>query len=243
MTSTKQIVMNIKSVGDTDNDNGLKEGEFIAYASVFGNKDSYGDIVVKGAFANTIAVDKEFPIYWNHQVNDPELNLGITKTAAEDDYGLRVHCALDLSMPKARTVHKLIQEGRVKQLSFMYDVIKYATVDGGPWDGGHYELQELKVHEISIVPVGANQETHFLAVKDGEGREIPVRENRAVVAAVKTLVDALGLNHEPDSEVSAQEQPEAKAEEPETVNAEEQKDVTARKDPDAALAHINALTL
>jgi hypothetical protein len=30
-----------------------RRGPVQAYASVFGNKDSYGDVVVKGAFANT----------------------------------------------------------------------------------------------------------------------------------------------------------------------------------------------
>ena len=32
-----------------------EDGFFSGYASVFGNEDSYGDIVIKGAFAETIA--------------------------------------------------------------------------------------------------------------------------------------------------------------------------------------------
>ena len=39
--------LQIKAAGPDD---GLKEGQFRAYASVFGNVDSYGDIVEKGAF-------------------------------------------------------------------------------------------------------------------------------------------------------------------------------------------------
>ena len=40
-------------------DDGLADGQFTAYASVFGNKDSYGDVVVPGAFADDLAAWKD----------------------------------------------------------------------------------------------------------------------------------------------------------------------------------------
>lgn len=41
------------------------------HASVFGNKDLYGDIVMKGAFARTIGQHPDgFPVFWNHNMND-----------------------------------------------------------------------------------------------------------------------------------------------------------------------------
>ena len=49
---TKQINCSFKT---RDDDEDLKDGEFIAYPSTFTRTpDSYGDIVAKGAFADTI---------------------------------------------------------------------------------------------------------------------------------------------------------------------------------------------
>ena len=50
MLTTKQrldIPLTVKSVSDS--------GEFEGYGSVFGVEDSYGDVVVRGAFAATLA--------------------------------------------------------------------------------------------------------------------------------------------------------------------------------------------
>ena len=49
----KTVAAQIKAAGPED---GLEEGEFEALVSVFGNIDSYGDKVMKGAFANTLTL-------------------------------------------------------------------------------------------------------------------------------------------------------------------------------------------
>ena len=239
MAKLKATVAEIKTDGD-----GLSEGQFIGYASVFGNKDSYGDVVAKGAFASTID-GKQFPIYWQHRTDDPDLNIGKTVEIHEDDHGLLVKGQLDLDSAKGAQVHRLIKEGRVSQMSFMYDVVKQAEVDGGPWNGGHMELQELKLHEVSIVPVGANQETELLAVKTGSkaGRTISAKNESKIKAAYEALGEILSSIESDDSDVSGEEPKSGKAEEPETVKAEDQSAVKPRKDPDAALALINALTI
>lgn len=46
MRLVKDLQVDVKAGPDS----GLAEGEFLAYASVFGNKDSYGDVVMPGAF-------------------------------------------------------------------------------------------------------------------------------------------------------------------------------------------------
>lgn len=239
MAKTKATLAELKADGV-----GLSEGQFIGYASVFGNKDSYGDVVAKGAFESTIS-DRQFPIYWQHRTDDPDLNIGKTVEIREDDHGLLVKGQLDLDSAKGAQVHRLIKEGRVSQMSFMYDVVKQAEVDGGPWNGGHMELQELKLHEVSIVPVGANQETELIAVKNGEGSghaaRLDVSEIRKAYEALGVIVGA--LKESDDSDVSGEEPKSGKAEEPETVKAEDHTEVKARKDPDAALALIKALTI
>lgn len=148
-------------------DDGLQEGQFTAYASVFGNKDSYGDIVVPGAFAKTLSDwqsrEAVIPLLFGHRMDDPDFNIGHVVTAAEDDHGLLVTAQLDLDNPKAAQTYRLLKGRRIDQMSFAYDV-----VDGGPAkkDGeDYYELRELGLYEVSVVPIGANQETEILAVK------------------------------------------------------------------------------
>jgi len=49
-------------------------GEFEGYASVFGNEDSYGDIIEPGAFAKTLKEhgdDNPIPILWQHDTYAP----------------------------------------------------------------------------------------------------------------------------------------------------------------------------
>lgn len=161
----------------------LAEGEFTAYASIFGNVDSYGDRVVKGAFADTLAdwekSDNVIPLLFGHNMADPDFNIGHVVHAEEDDRGLKVRGQLDLAGPKAAQVYRLLKGRRLAQLSFAYDVLEGAwvededdtkTVDqeGNPVksDGFQvYELRKLKLYEVSLVPIGANQETELLAVK------------------------------------------------------------------------------
>ncbi|GAA4479028.1 hypothetical protein GCM10023094_23530 [Rhodococcus olei] len=80
-------------------DDGLGEREFTAYASVFGNKDSYGDVVMPGAFAKDLARWSEkgypIPLLFGHNMSDPDYNIGEIMSAEEDE-GLKVHARLDL---------------------------------------------------------------------------------------------------------------------------------------------------
>jgi len=148
---------------------GLAEGQFTAYASVFGNVDSTGDVVVKGAFATTLAAwaasGNPIPLLFAHEMNDPDYNIGYVVTAQEDDTGLLVTCQLDLENPKAKQVYRLIKGRRVDQMSFAYDVIsKVETYYEG--DVEVSEILEVKLYEVSVVTVGANQETETKSDQD-----------------------------------------------------------------------------
>lgn len=160
---TKTVPIEVKAGPD----DGLKEGEFIAYASVFGNKDSYGDVVMPGAFAKTLTEwvksGDMIPVLFAHNMSDPDFNIGGILKAEEDAVGLKVHNQLDLENPKALQTYRLLKGRRIRQMSFAYD-----EIDSGPavHDGENvWELRELKLYEVSVVTVGANQETEILAVK------------------------------------------------------------------------------
>ena len=67
---------------------GLAEGQFSAYTSVFGNRDSYGDVVVEGAFKETLdewaASGDAIPLLFGHNMSDPDFNIGHVVDATED---------------------------------------------------------------------------------------------------------------------------------------------------------------
>ncbi|MDV6278204.1 HK97 family phage prohead protease [Rhodococcus erythropolis] len=154
-------------------DDGLEEGEFIAYASVFGNKDSYGDVVQPGAFANTLKAWAEkaipIPLLWGHNTADPDFNIGQIVKAEEDAKGLKVHARIDLESPKSAQVYRLLKAGRVSQMSFAFAIVEgefiEPTGEGKSWRDAYYSLKELDLFEVSVVPIGANQETEILSVK------------------------------------------------------------------------------
>ena len=165
---TKKLELKIDRIGAKDN---LTAGQFTGYASVFGNVDSVGDKIIKGAFAESL---KDFgdggagiPCYWCHETSDPEMNLGSTLEATEDEHGLFVKVQLDLDNPKAAYAYKLLKEQRVRQMSFAYQVTN------GENKKDCFEITGCKIFEVSIVPVGANQATSIESVKALQDEDAP----------------------------------------------------------------------
>lgn len=150
-------------------DAGLAEGEFIVYPSTFTREpDAYGDVVAKGAFLRGIAKRKEsgiiLPGLFGHRMDDPDFYVASALEETEDEHGWRIKGAFDLDSPKGPQTYRLVKSGRLRELSFAYDVL-----DGGmvKLDDGRdaYELRDLDVFEFSFVPVGANRDTSVVAVK------------------------------------------------------------------------------
>src|SRR5690625_1938655 len=199
---TKNITVGLKAAGDDQ-----PEGRFTGYASVFGNKDSYGDVIVRGAFAESLqtygANGAGIPCYWAHQMSDPLMNIGQTVEAREDDHGLKVDVQLDLDNPNGAYTHKLIQEGRVSQMSFAFDIEDFAFAQSEEL-GDYMELRKLKIHEVSVVQVGANQSTELLAVKEriSQLKNGPLSKSNEgqLREAISLIEDVLSSLDEPDDD-------------------------------------------
>lgn len=161
----KSMIAQVKAAGEGD---GLKDGQFTAYASVFGNVDSYGDIVDKGAFTDTLKEwgekDAPIPLLWGHDIFDMFNNIGHLEEAKEDDHGLLVKGQFDLENPNGVQAYKLVKQKRVTDLSFAFDVID-AAEEKKDGDQVVNHLKALKLWEVSVVPIGANPETEFVGVK------------------------------------------------------------------------------
>lgn len=187
---------------------GLAEGEFIAYASVFGNKDMVGDIVMKGAFSGTLAEWKTkgapIPLLWGHNLADPDFNLGYVE-AEEDEKGLRIHGYFDMESPKAPQSYRLLKSGRTRQFSITYRVTDGAYVmpegEETSYKDAYYEIRSLDLYECSVVQVAANQEAEVVAVKSvvssmasKAGRTLSSKNEDAIRGALtqaKDIVSAL----------------------------------------------------
>lgn len=171
---------------------GLEDGQFEALVSVFGNVDSMGERVVKGAFAKTLeeweASGDPIPVIWSHRWSDPEYHVGVVLAAEERDEGLWVRGQLDVDEAKAAKVHRLLKGRRVTQFSFAYDVIDSRKADGC------WELTELKLFEVGPTLVGANQETELLAAKDGKtGRVLSAKNEETLKSADSMIKEGLAL--------------------------------------------------
>lgn len=147
-------------------------GEITAYASTFDRvPDSYGDIVAPGAFTKSLeewrTSGRPIPLLFGHRTDDPRMNVGAVVDAVEDEKGLLVRAKFDPDSDIAQYTRKLVMEGRLAKLSFAYETLDSAPVvlDGGVKAN---ELRELKLYEVSLVPIPANDMTFIVDAKAGD---------------------------------------------------------------------------
>ena len=157
---TKQrldLPLTIKSVSDS--------GEFEGYGSVFGVEDSYSDVVIRGAFAGTLARWKEkgrLPaMLWQHNMSEP---IGIYTEMREDDTGLYVKGRLLIDDdPLAKRAHGHMKAGSLTGMS-----IGYLLEDNGyeyDKEKGIWLLKAIDLWEVSLVTFPANDEARITDVK------------------------------------------------------------------------------
>ncbi|HDT13432.1 MAG TPA: HK97 family phage prohead protease, partial [Candidatus Aminicenantes bacterium] len=116
-------------------------GSFSGYASVFGEVDSYGDVVIRGAFRKTLRDKRQFPVLWSHNIMEP---IGIIR-GQEDERGLEIEGQLNLDVQRGREIRSLMKQGAVTGLSIGYQVIK----DAPGKEPAARELREINLWEIS----------------------------------------------------------------------------------------------
>lgn len=151
---------------------GLADREVSFYASTFTQTpDSYGDIVAPGAFTQTLAEwdasGNTLPVLYGHNLADPAYNVAGATEVTQDDHGLLVKATFDQT-PLAEQVYSLVKAKRLSQASFAFDVLDQEEVQTPT--GPANELRNVKLYEVSLVPVGANSDAGVVAVKAGPRR-------------------------------------------------------------------------
>jgi HK97 family phage prohead protease len=184
---------------DLKKDSLTDDGTFKGHASVFGNIDSYGDIIEKGAFTKTLKEGKEFPLLYNHDTN--ELLGGIE--AKQDRYGLDTLGSFELAVKRAEEIYLFARKGIIKGLSIGYSAMK--TVDE-KIDGQIVRvIKELRLFEVSLVLFPANELANVEAVKSYEENLIEEIKKRKDDKEFKKK--ALALFEEPENTSTLIEQP------------------------------------
>lgn len=126
-------------------------GRFSGYASVFGGVDSYGDTIVRGAYASTLRNNGKPKMFFNH--NAYGLPIGKWIKASEDDHGLFVEGELTMGNRQAEDVHAALKHGTLDGLSIGYYLKK------GDYDETESGRIIKKVHslvEVSVVTFPAD---------------------------------------------------------------------------------------
>ena len=139
-------------IADIDEKMGIVKG----YGSYFGNKDSDGDVIAKGAYQKTIKENGDRVRYlWQHKMDKP---IGKIKELYEDDKGLMFVAEI----PKTTLGNdalELMKAGIVTENSVGILPIQKQMKDG------FREITEVKLYEISAVTLAANDQAKILDVK------------------------------------------------------------------------------
>lgn len=145
------------SIKDID----TKQGIITGYFSVFGNKDSDGDIIIQGAFVKTLrenGPESPKPRILYLLQHDPLMPLGKPFILREDGKGLYFESKV-AQTSYGRDTLKLYEEGVLTEHSIGYKVIK-----NEPKEDANY-ITELRLWEGSAVSWGANSEALFTGMK------------------------------------------------------------------------------
>lgn len=123
-----------------------QDGVFEGYASLFGIADLGRDVVMSGAFAESLAKRGvgNIRLLWQH---DPAEPVGRWLSIAEDRRGLHVRGKLNLAVGRARDIHALMRDGGVDGLSIGFRVERARAER----PTGLRRLEKLDLWEISIV--------------------------------------------------------------------------------------------
>ncbi len=124
-----------------------KGWEVAGYASTWGGEpDSWGDIVAKGAFANSLA-KRQTKLLWQHDMGEP---IGKQISLAEDDKGLFGRWSI-VPTDTGTKAHQLLEAELVDSLS-----IGFITIKSEYNDDGVRVLKEVDLYEVSLVTIPAN---------------------------------------------------------------------------------------
>ena len=151
------------------------EGYFAVFNTVYTLWEGATESVAAGAFVNSLSADIRALV--NH---DTTLVLGRNRAGTlelrEDSRGLWGTIKINQADMDAMNLYQRVKRGDVDQCSFGFDILSEKTETG---DGGtiHWTIEEVSLHEVSVVTFPAYEETGVSARK-AEFKQIEQRQNQ-----------------------------------------------------------------
>ena len=147
------------------------DGRFTGYASVFGKVDAGGDVVMPGAFANSLVKRRDrIRLLFQH---DPKEPVGTWDSIGEDSHGLFVTGRLVPGVPRADALKRLIADGALDGLSIGFRTVRATR------ENGQRKLWQIDLFEISIVT--------FPMMEDARIAPSSLSTGAAIAAATDTI--------------------------------------------------------
>ncbi len=179
------------------------------YGAVFGNVDSYGDIIERGAFAKTLVERAgRIAFCYQHDIWNP---IGKIESITEDEKGLKLTVKLSAAEDDIQTK---VKEGILKEMSIGYRTMNSKSeVRNGE---NVNVLTEIKLMEVSLVTVAANPLAVIESMKSEEKTDYIEKEFDRVLAIVrndninfeieklKSLVLSVALDQKPQKTIQPQ---------------------------------------
>ena len=131
------------------------------YASVFSNLDSDNDVIKKGAFKKTIKEwgpegKKRIKLIAQHNMSQP---IGKFTKMQEDEHGLYIEAKFG-THSLGEDYYRMAKEGIMDEFS-----VGFAAIDKKENKAGGYDITNIKLYEVSMVTVAANDEAVVTEVK------------------------------------------------------------------------------
>jgi HK97 family phage prohead protease len=148
------------------------DGRFSGYASLFNTLDAGGDMVMPGAFAQSLSRRRgRIRLLFQH---DPKEPVGIWERLGEDAQGLFVSGRLVPGVPRADAIRRLIENRALDGLSIGFRTVRATR------QSGHRKLWQIDLFEISIVTFPMLEDARIAASADQS-------TGAAIAAAISVL--------------------------------------------------------
>jgi uncharacterized protein len=151
---------------------GTTDGIITGYGSVFGNIDSYGDVVAEGAFKKTLEESKSGAKSWpamllqhGDETADGKMPIGIWTKMEEDSNGLRLQGKL-ANTKRGRDAYALLKmkpRPALDGLSIGYRCTDYELHEAG--SPARRTIKAVDLVEVSLVTFPANTRARVTGVK------------------------------------------------------------------------------
>jgi len=200
---------------------------FVGYGAYFDNVDAYGDKIVKGAFAASLARHKEAGttplMLLNHEAF--RMPIGVWKSLSEDDSGLLVEGDL-IDTTSGRDAYVAMKAGAITGLSIGFMCKGYEI------DGNNRTITEADLLEVSVVTFPANDRARVTSVKSKQENETMTDDE------LKIALGEAGFN---DEQIAALFASKADAVENDEAPVEEEDDAEAKYDEAAVMRAIKSI--